>query len=298
MNMGQLHSTVSEPATDKVQSIAIARPLRVILLTHGGAEEVLARLSFSEVKVVGVFVETDIVRQYNLSAKIKRSIRYDGYAATASKFFKKLTGSGGDQWDLDGVLDSRNKLEQMARERQIPFHPIANYHSSESMELMKACDADLGIIYGTNIIKESVFKIPKLGSINLHQGLAPYYRGGPPVFWELYNGETEVGLTVHFVAAKVDSGEIILQEKVPLSYDAAYGTDYERFIEEFTDQLRPRCAQLVAQAVRLIALGDAHMQKQDTTLGARYRLPVKAQKDELRRRLKERYLKDATRNRD
>lgn len=265
-------------------------PLRVILLTHGGAEEVLARLSFPEVKVVGVFVETDIVRHYGLSEKMKRSVRYDGYAATVSKLLKKLTRSKADH-DLRAVLESRNELEQIAREREIPFHLVANYHNPESIELMKACNADLGIIYGTNIIKESVFKIPRLGSINLHQGLAPYYRGGPPIFWELYNGEAEVGLTVHFVASKVDTGDIILQETVPLKYDDAYETNYEEFIDEFSRQLRPRCAELVAEAVRLIALGMAETRPQDTTLGARYRLPVKAQKDELRRRLKERQTK-------
>jgi methionyl-tRNA formyltransferase len=192
---------------------------------------------------------------------------------------------------LGAVLESRNELEQIARERQIPFHLVANYHNPESIELMTACNADLGVIYGTNIIKESVFKIPRLGSINLHQGLAPYYRGGPPIFWELYNGETEVGLTVHFVASKVDTGDIILQETVPLKYDDAYGTNYEDFIETFSKQLRPRCAELVAEAVRLIALGAAETRPQDTNLGARYRLPVKAQKDELRRRLKERQKK-------
>jgi methionyl-tRNA formyltransferase len=263
------------------------RPLRVILLTHGGAEEVLARLSFPEVKVVGVFVETDIVRHYGLSEKLKRSIRYDGYAATASKLLRKLTRSKED-YDLHAVLESRNELEQIAREREIPFHLVTNYHHPESIELMKAYNADLGVIYGTNIIKESVFKIPRLGSINLHQGLAPYYRGGPPIFWELYNGETQVGLTVHFVASKVDTGDIILQETVPLKYDDAFETNYESFIETFSRQLRPRCAELVVEAVRLIALGTAETRPQDTSLGARYRLPVKAQKDELRRRLKER----------
>ena len=266
-------------------------PLRVILLTHGGAEEVLARLSFPEVNVVGVFVETDIVRHVGLSEKLKRSVRYDGYAATVAKLFKKLMRSKDAQQDLLAVLESRNELEQIAREKQIPFHLVANYHSLESIELMRGCEADLGIIYGTNIIKDSVFKIPRLGSINLHQGLAPYYRGGPPIFWELYNGETEVGLTVHFVAAKVDTGDIILQETMPLKYDDAYGTNYEGFIEAFGRQLRTRCAELVAEAVLLIALGKAETRPQDTTLGTRYRLPVKAQKDELRRRLKDRQSK-------
>ena len=263
-------------------------PLRVILLTHGGAEQVLTRLSFPEVEVVGVFVETEIVRHHGFVEKIKRSIRYDGYAATAAKLVRKLSSSGEQGADIVAALESRNELERITRQRQIPFYLVPNYHSPEAIELMKSCHADLGVIYGTNIIKESVFQIPSLGSINLHQGLAPYYRGGPPIFWELYNGETEIGLTVHFVAAKVDSGAIILQETVPLNYDYRCGTDYESFITAFSQQIRTRCAELVAEAVRAIALKTAIPKEQDPSVGTRYRLPVKAQKDELRRRLKTR----------
>ncbi|HKG22414.1 MAG TPA: formyltransferase family protein, partial [Blastocatellia bacterium] len=140
-------------------------------------------------------------------------------------------------------------------------------------------------VLGTNILKEPVFSIPRLGSINLHQGLAPFYRGGPPVFWELFNGESEVGLTVHFVAPKVDTGQIVLQETVPLSYDYSYGLDFEAFIDDYRRQLADRSASLVAEAVRQIAEQTYVTRPQDTSLGKRYRLPVKKEKDELRRRL-------------
>lgn len=280
---------IAEPQTSSQQTPVSRAPLRVILLTHGGAEDLLARLCFPGIEVVGVFVETEIVRHYPLTEKIKRSIRYDGFAATVSKLSRKIFSAGEQSGDLVDAMRSRNELERMAHERQIPFHLIANYHSAEAIELMKSCNSDLGVIYGTNIIKESVFNIPRLGSINFHSGRAPYYRGGPPIFWELYNDETEVGLTVHFVAAKVDSGAIILQETVPLNYDYKYETDYESFIKDFSQKLRPRCAELIAEAIRLIALGTAAPKEQDTTIGTRYRLPVKAQKDELRRRLKQRH---------
>jgi methionyl-tRNA formyltransferase len=259
-----------------------------MLLTHGGAEEVLARLTMPEIQVVGIFVETEIVRRHGLVEKARRSIKYDGFAATGLKLFRKLGASSDGNSDLDAALDSRKNLEKMAAEAGIPFHLVANYHTPDVIDLMKSCEPELGIVYGTNIIKESVFKIPRLGSINLHQGLAPYYRGGPPIFWELYNGEPEIGLTVHFVESKVDSGDIVLQEKVSLNYDYSYGLDYESFIRDFSYQVRTRCAEMVSEAARSIALGTAQTKKQDPTLGTRYRLPVKAQKDELRRRLKQR----------
>lgn len=265
-----------------------AKRLRVILLTHGGAEEVLNRLLSPDVEVVGVFVETDIVRRYSLSEKIKRSLRYDGYATTVAKFARKLFLAEREKDDLLALLQSRNVLEQIARTNGIPFHVLDNYHTPKAMALMRSTQPDLGVIYGTNIIKEPVFKIPRLGSINLHQGLAPYYRGGPPIFWELYNGEAQVGLTVHFVESKVDSGAIILQETVQLKYDYHYGDDYDAFISSFCEHLHVPSAELVAGAVRLIARGTARPKPQDGSLGKRYRLPIKADKDELRRRLRRR----------
>ena len=269
------------------------RKLRVILLTHGGAEELIERLMHCDVDLAGVFVEKNIARQYSFREKTKRSIRYDGYVATAGKFLRKLIPRKEGNPYLVEADEMRGRLEKVANSYNIPFHVVDNYHNPETIALMRSVDADLGVIYGTNIIKETVFNLPKLGSINLHQGLAPYYRGGPPVFWELYNGESEVGLTVHRVAAKVDSGDIILQQTVPLKYDYSYGSDYESFIADFCNQLRSQCAEMVADAVKLIASGTVKPRPQDPTLGKRYRLPVKAEKDQLRRLLRERQQRSA-----
>ena len=126
-------------------------------------------------------------------------------------------------------------MENCAEKLQIPLHKVENYHSEDAKKMLREANADLGILYGTNIIKEDVFSIPRLGSINIHQGLAPIYRGGPTVFWELFNGEKELGITVHFVAAKVDTGDIILQKTVPLDYDfSRYDLDYEEIFERFS----------------------------------------------------------------
>jgi methionyl-tRNA formyltransferase len=272
----------------KAESNIGSGKLRVILLTHGGAEEVLQGLvALKEISVTGVFVETDMLRPRGFLETLRRSLRYDGYGATVLKTVRKLVRRKGND-DLLQAIESRDELEKIASVHHIPFHLVDNYHTDQSIELMRSSRPDLGVIYGTNIIKEPVFKIPRLGSINLHQGLAPYYRGGPPVFWELYNDESELGLTVHFVEAKVDSGAIILQERVPLRYDIRYGRDYESFISEFGQGLRQRSAEIVVEAVRQIAAGIARPQPQDTNLGKRYRLPLKAEKDELRRRLQRR----------
>lgn len=262
------------------------KKFRVILLTHGGAELVLERLLDLEgIEVVGVFVETETTPQRGWREKLRRSIRYDGWAATASKLAGQLLGR---RAGADAAAADTDTLREMSASHGVPFQLVANYHTDEAAELMRATRADLGVIYGTNIIRKSVFSIPRLGSINLHQGLAPFYRGGPPVFWELYNGERELGLTVHFVEAKVDTGAVLLQETVPLAYDDAHGDDFDAFIEEYTSRLRARSAELVARAVQLIADDAYEARPQDITLGRRYLLPTKREKDELRRRLRAR----------
>jgi methionyl-tRNA formyltransferase len=261
--------------------------MRVILLTHGGAELVIEELGkLKHIEIVGVFIETAAPPNRPLTEKIKRSIRYDGYLETSKKLLAKiLRQKSSRESDENIVANSRQLTEEAARKLGAEVFQVENYHHEKTIELIRNAKADLGIIYGTNIIKENVFSIPRLGSINLHQGLAPFYRGGPPVFWELFNNEQEVGLTVHFVASKVDTGDIILQKTVPLEYDFSFGTDFESFLENYKKGVRMDCAQMVAEATDLIATGDFPRLKQDISLGKRYRLPIKREKDELRRLL-------------
>ncbi len=267
------------------------RKLKVIVLTHGGSTRLLELLAVDKrVEIAGIFVETAVQPERSLKQKFKRSIRYDGYRATVKKFSAKVFGlKTADTEDTGAVQKNQDELEKCATELKIPLVRVDNFHDHSTIELLKAANADLGILSGTNIIKKEVFSIPRLGSINIHQGNAPFYRGGPPVFWELYNGEKNVGITVHFVAAKVDTGDIILQKMIPIEYDFdRYALDYERFLADYRISLREPSARMLAAAVAAIADGVESRTKQDATLGKRYRLPVKAEKDMLVRILKKR----------
>ncbi len=268
--------------------------LRVIVLTHGGVERALARIAALErVTVAGVFVETNttpIRRRRTLREQLERSIRYDGVAATCAKPFRKLAARFSRPTGTDDRGDPLDGLRSITRQHGIPLHFVDDFHAPTATALMRSADPDLGVVYGTNILKESVFSIPRHGSINLHQGLVPFYRGGPVLFWELFNGEREVGITVHTVAAEVDAGHVVVQATVPLDYDfEQYGLDFESFIQRFREQkMVDLSADLIVEAVRMFADGTASPRPQDLSVGKRYRLPTKQEKDELRRRLRDR----------
>jgi folate-dependent phosphoribosylglycinamide formyltransferase PurN len=271
------------------ESLSSVDEVQVILLTHGGADKVLARLCELDcVTLTGIFIELGKPPQRSLPEKIRRSIRYDGYLPTIAKLFQKLLRSKYSFVAEGDSNKSLEKLREIAELHGVPVHEVLDYHDAESIALMRSENPDLAVVFGTNILKESVFNIPKLGAINFHHGLVPFYRGGPPIFWELFNDEKEVGLTVHWITQKVDAGDVIIQHTEPLNYDYSFDTDFESFISQYRERLTDKCAQLIAEAIRLIALGDSRRTPQEASLGKRYRLPTKKEKDELRRRLGER----------
>ena len=264
--------------------------LRIVLLTHGGAEKVLAKLcSLDCAAMVGVIIESKKPPTRSLFEKIQRSIRYDGYPGTIIKLYRSaFAGKSAKSFERQDRSEHPGALRELSEFKGVPVYEVSDYHDADSISLLRSLNPDLAVVFGTNILKESVFKIPRLGSINFHSGVVPLYRGGPPVFWELFNNEKEVGLTVHWVASKVDAGEVIRQESVPLAYDYSYGSDFESFIEDYRMNLADRCAEMLAESVRSIANGVDSRQAQDLSIGKRYRLPTKREKEELRRRLKQR----------
>ena len=90
-------------------------------------------------------------------------------------------------------------------------------HSTEALEFVRGLNPSLGIVYGTRILKPQLFEIPRHGSINVHKRKVPDYRGGGPIgLWELLDDQSEIGVTVHRVAAKLDAGNVIRSAVIPI----------------------------------------------------------------------------------
>jgi methionyl-tRNA formyltransferase len=117
-------------------------------------------------------------------------------------------------------------------------------------------DAFVVVAYGS-LIPRSVFAHPRLGTFNLHPSLLPSYRGAAPIQWCLINGETETGITVQLINEKLDAGDIVVQEKLPVPPDMTAGDLLE--IASSTG------AGLIGRALGLLASGAAPV-KQDESL--------------------------------
>jgi len=97
------------------------------------------------------------------------------------------------------------------------FRVTSDYHCEKSLQFVRSLHPDLGIVYGTRILKRSLFSIPRCGSINIHKRKVPDYRGGGPVgLWEMLDGREEIGVTVHQVTEHLDAGGIVHSSTIPI----------------------------------------------------------------------------------
>lgn len=119
---------------------------------------------------------------------------------------------------------------------------------------------DLVVVVAFRILPREIFTIPRLGSFNLHASLLPKYRGAAPINWAIINGETETGVTTFFLQEKVDTGNVLLQARVPISDDDDAGTIH--------DKLADIGAEIVLHTVRLIEQGKAVPRSQDESLAS------------------------------
>jgi peptidoglycan/xylan/chitin deacetylase (PgdA/CDA1 family)/folate-dependent phosphoribosylglycinamide formyltransferase PurN len=121
----------------------------------------------------------------------------------------------------DPAAMSLDDLAAECRRRGWPFHLTTDIHSAESLQFVRAQNPDLGMVLGTRILKPALYEIPAQGSVNVHKRKVPDYRGGGPIgLWEMLDGQTEIGVTVHRVAEKVDTGAVVREATIPIDlYD-------------------------------------------------------------------------------
>jgi len=108
-------------------------------------------------------------------------------------------------------------LNETCKSNGTEFFIARDIHSEHALDFVRRTNADLGLVFGTRILKPALFEIPKQGSINIHKRKVPDYRGGGAVgLWELLDDQKEIGVTVHRVESKVDVGGVIRSALIPI----------------------------------------------------------------------------------
>lgn len=116
-------------------------------------------------------------------------------------------------------------LVSLAEAKGIAMLRPAAVNASESLADIAGFAAELHVSMSYDqILREEILALPPRGTLNCHAGALPFYRGRNPLTWALINGETEFGITVHWVDLGIDTGDIVRQIKVPITATDTYAT--------------------------------------------------------------------------
>ncbi len=150
------------------------------------------------------------------------------------------------------LLNSNHKIvavvsapdKERGRGKQISFTPVKEFALQNNLEALapvtlkdenfiqrlKILQPDLFVIVAFRILPKEVYTIPTRGAFNLHASLLPKFRGAAPIQWSLINGEKETGVTTFFLEEKVDTGNIIIQEKILIDDSDDYGSLHDKMM--------------------------------------------------------------------
>lgn len=125
----------------------------------------------------------------------------------------------------------------------------------EFLEELRSLKADLQIVVAFRMLPEAVWNMPHMGTVNLHASLLPDYRGAAPINWAVINGEKESGVSTFKLQHEIDTGNILLQERMSISEDETAG--------ELHDRMMITGAQLIVETVKQLAKGTIEGKPQE-----------------------------------
>ena len=157
-------------------------------------------------------------------------------------------------------------VKKYATEQNLKVLQPVNLKAESFLQELKSLEANLQVVVAFRMLPEVVWKMPEFGTFNLHASLLPQYRGAAPINWAIINGETETGVSTFFIDEKIDTGEMILQEKMDIGDSETAG--------ELHDRLMHKGADLVLKTLETIKEGSVKTtsQKDASQLKSAYKL--------------------------
>ena len=121
-------------------------------------------------------------------------------------------------------------VKKYALEAGLPVLQPEKLKDEAFVEELRSYQADLQIVVAFRMLPEVVWAMPRLGTFNIHGSLLPQYRGAAPINWAVMNGEKETGLTTFMLKHEIDTGNMILQERIAIGEEENVGSVHDRLM--------------------------------------------------------------------
>jgi methionyl-tRNA formyltransferase len=241
----------------------LERPIRVVVFGSGpelnpDVREFLLRLeAHPEIELLGGFFQASSRSLAAVFLDLWRRRKLLAFPLFATWLARKLARL---------VFQPRDARRRRQAEQQIAprLHFVERIHAPEVLERVRALQPDLGLIYGSPILKPALFTIPSLGTLGIHHGKVPEYRGNKTTFWAMYHGEPDAGVTIQKINAGLDTGSIVNEGLVPIERKS-----YSRVMRE----LEALGLDLYLESILAVRNGTAAYRPQPQGQGALYRNP-------------------------
>ncbi|MFI5196250.1 MAG: methionyl-tRNA formyltransferase [Chitinophagales bacterium] len=146
-------------------------------------------------------------------------------------------------------------VKQYAVAKGLPVLQPEKMKTPDFLAQLKSLNADLQVVVAFRMMPEVVWNMPPMGTINVHGSLLPQYRGAAPINWAIINGDTETGVTTFKLKQEIDTGDILLRQKVPILPGDNAGTLH--------DKLMAAGAKLLVKTIKGLADGTIQETPQD-----------------------------------
>jgi len=122
-------------------------------------------------------------------------------------------------------------VKTFALSKELTILQPTNLKDPEFIASLQALNANIQVVVAFRMLPEVVWRMPSLGTFNLHASLLPDYRGAAPINWAIINGETTTGVTTFFIDDKIDTGAMILSDSLEIEPDENAGSLHDRLME-------------------------------------------------------------------
>jgi len=129
-----------------------------------------------------------------------------------------------------GLQLQQSAVKKYAIENNLPVLQPAKLKDPAFTNALEALNANVFVVVAFRMLPEIVWNMPPMGTINVHGSLLPSYRGAAPINWAVINGEKETGVTTFKLKAAIDTGNILLQDKLPITEADTAGTIHDKMM--------------------------------------------------------------------
>ncbi len=159
-----------------------------------------------------------------------------------------------------GMQLQQSAVKKYALEHGLHILQPEKLKAPEFVEALRNLKADLQAVVAFRMLPEIVWNMPAMGTVNVHGSLLPQYRGAAPINWAIINGEEYTGVTTFKLQHEIDTGDILLSDKIKIEADDDAGTIH--------DKLKETGADLLLQTITGLAAGTIKEIPQDEIKGA------------------------------